>query len=153
GLQFRAVAADTGEIGGTASHEFQVIAQSGEDTITYSNGSDFAANVELAEALAPRTGRAAPSQPMQKVATPNKHTCEEVSALLGISIEKTVKSIVLARENDGAAPELFMLLVRGDHMLNEIKASKVEALKPFRFASDGEIRAQLEAPPGSLGPV
>ncbi len=153
GLQFRAVAADTGEIGGTASHEFQVIAQSGEDTIVYSNGSDYAANVELAEALAPRASRPAASEAMKKVATPDKHTCEEVSALLGIPIEKTVKSIVLAHTPEGAAPELFMLLVRGDHMLNEIKASKVAALKPFRFATDAEIRATLKAPPGSLGPV
>jgi prolyl-tRNA synthetase len=153
GLEFRAVAADTGEIGGTASHEFQVIAQSGEDAIAYSNGSDYAANVELAEALAPRASRLAPSQPMKKVATPNKHTCEEVSQLLGIPIEKTVKSIVLAHEREDGPPELFMLLVRGDHMLNEVKASKVPGLKPFRFASDAEIRESFRAPPGSLGPV
>ncbi|HEY2630398.1 MAG TPA: proline--tRNA ligase, partial [Usitatibacter sp.] len=153
GLEFRAVAADNGEIGGTASHEFQVIAQSGEDTIAYSSSSDYAANVELAEALAPRASRLAPSQPMAKVATPGMHTCEEVSAFLKIPLGKTVKSIVLAREQEGAAPEIFMLLVRGDHMLNEIKASKLEALKPFRFATDAEIRATLKAPPGSLGPV
>ncbi|HEX4331817.1 MAG TPA: proline--tRNA ligase [Usitatibacter sp.] len=153
GLQFRAVAADTGEIGGTASHEFQVIAQSGEDAIAYSSGSDYAANVELAEALAPRASRLAPSQPMAKVATPGAHTCEEVSALLGIPIEKTVKSIVLAREREGAGAEIFMLLVRGDHMLNEVKASKLDALKPFRFATEAEIRATLKAPAGSLGPV
>jgi prolyl-tRNA synthetase len=153
GLKFRAVAADTGEIGGTASHEFQVIAQSGEDAIAYSTGSDYAANVELAEALAPQGSRAAPATAMTKVPTPGKHTCEEVSALLGISIEKTVKSIVLAHEREDAAPELFMLLVRGDHMLNEIKARKLDLLKPYRFATDAEIRAQLEAPPGSLGPV
>jgi len=153
GLQFRAVAADTGEIGGTASHEFQVIAQSGEDAIAYSTESDYAANVELAEALAPRASRLAPSQPMAKVPTPGKHTCEEVSAFLSIPLEKTVKSIVLAREREGAPAEIFMLLVRGDHMLNEVKASKVEAIKPFRFATDAEIRATLNAPPGSLGPV
>ena len=148
GLRFRAVAADTGEIGGTASHEFQVIAQSGEDAIAYSTGSDFAANVELAEAVAPRAPRPAPSQAMKKVATPDKHTCEEVSALLGIPIEKTVKSIVLMHEET-----MYMLLVRGDHMLNEIKASKISELKPFRFATDAEIRTRLKAPPGSLGPV
>jgi len=153
GLKFRAVAADTGEIGGTASHEFQVIAQSGEDTIAYSQGSDFAANVELAEALAPKTPRAAPSQAMKKVATPDKHTCEEVSQLLGIPIEKTVKSIVLMHPREGGEGTMYMLLVRGDHMLNEIKASKIAELKPFRFATDAEIRAQLKAPPGSLGPV
>ncbi|MGZ5048448.1 MAG: proline--tRNA ligase [Usitatibacter sp.] len=148
GLRFRAVAADTGEIGGTGSHEFQVLAGSGEDAIAYSPDSDYAANVELAEALAPPQPRGAPSQPMKKVATPDRHTCEEVSQLLGIPIEKTVKSIVVMHED-----EIVMLLVRGDHMLNEIKATKVEGLKPFRFATDGEIRARLEAPPGSLGPV
>ncbi|MGZ5105609.1 MAG: proline--tRNA ligase [Usitatibacter sp.] len=148
GLRFRAVAADTGEIGGTGSHEFQVLAGSGEDAIAYSPDSDYAANVELAEALAPPQPRAAPSQPMKKVATPDRHTCEEVSQLLGIPIEKTVKSIVVMHED-----EIVMLLVRGDHMLNEIKATKVEGLKPFRFATDAEIRARLEAPPGSLGPV
>ncbi|HST02218.1 MAG TPA: proline--tRNA ligase, partial [Usitatibacter sp.] len=153
GLQFRAVAADNGEIGGTASHEFQVIAQSGEDAIAYSTQSDYAANVELAEALAPPASRLPPSQPMAKVPTPGKHTCEEVSAFLSIPIEKTVKSIVLAREREGAPAELFVLLLRGDHMLNEVKASKLPELKPFRFASDAEIRATLKAPPGSLGPV
>ena len=153
GLQFRAVAADNGEIGGTASHEFQVIAQSGEDAIAYSTQSDYAANVEMAEALPPAASRLQPSQPMSKVATPGKHTCEDVSAFLGIPIEKTVKSIVLAREREGAPVELFVLLLRGDHMLNEVKASKLPELKPFRFASDAEIRATLKAPAGSLGPV
>ncbi|HEX7558785.1 MAG TPA: proline--tRNA ligase, partial [Usitatibacter sp.] len=158
GLRFRAVAADTGEIGGTGSHEFQVLAGSGEDAIAYSPDSQYAANVELAEALAPAAPRAAASQPMNKVATPGMHTCEEVSRLLGIPIEKTVKSIVVMREavgeGSGESPgEMIMLLVRGDHMLNEIKAAKIEGLKPFRFASEAEIRAQLKAPPGSLGPV
>ncbi len=158
GLQFRAVAADTGEIGGTGSHEFQVLAGSGEDAIAYSPDSQYAANVELAEALAPAAPRAAASQPMSKVATPGMHTCEEVSQLLGIPIEKTVKSIVVMRElgGEGSAQspaEMIMLLVRGDHMLNEIKAAKIEGLKPFRFASEAEIRARLKAPPGSLGPV
>jgi prolyl-tRNA synthetase len=153
GLQFRAVAADTGEIGGTGSHEFQVIAQSGEDAIAYSTGSDFAANVELAEALAPRAARPAPSQPMKKVATPDKHTCEEVAELLELPIGKTVKSVVVMHTPEGGAPEMVMLLVRGDHMLNEIKASKVKGVGPFRFATDAEIQARLKAPPGSLGPT
>src|SRR5688572_20872384 len=152
GLKFRAVAADTGEIGGTGSHEFQVLAGSGEDAIAYSDGSDYAANVELAEALAPAQSRAAPTQPMQKVATPDKHTCEEGSQLLGIDIRKTVKSIVVMHEEAGRAPEMAMLLVRGDHMLNEVKATKVKGLKPFRFATDAEIRERLKGPPGSLGP-
>ena len=154
GLQFRAVAADTGEIGGTGSHEFQVIAGSGEDAIAFCPQSGYAANVELAEALAPRAPRAAPAQAMRKQATPGKHTCEEVADYLKIPLEKTVKSIVVMHDpGAGAPPEMAMLLVRGDHMLNEVKASKVARLSPFRFATDGEIRARLEAPPGSLGPV
>jgi len=148
GLEFRAVGADPGEIGGTGSHEFQVIASSGEDAIAYSRESDYAANVELAEALAPNAPRGPATQPMQKTATPGRHTCEEVSEFLKIPIEKTVKSIVVMHED-----EMVMLLVRGDHMLNEIKASKVKGVKPFRFATDGEIRTRLKAPPGSLGPM
>jgi prolyl-tRNA synthetase len=148
GLEFRAVAADNGEIGGTGSHEFQVLAGSGEDAIAVCRDSDYAANIEMAEALAPKAPRAAASQPMAKIATPGKHTCEEVAEFLKIPIEKTVKSIVVMN-ND----QMVMLLVRGDHMLNEVKASKVEGLKPFRFATDSEIRARLKAAPGSLGPV
>jgi len=148
GLEFRAVGADPGEIGGTGSHEFQVIAASGEDAIAYSRESDYAANVELAEALAPKAPRGPATQPMQKTATPGRHTCEEVSEFLKIPVEKTVKSIVVMHED-----EMVMLLVRGDHMLNEVKASKVKGVKPFRFASDGEIRTRLKAPPGSLGPM
>jgi prolyl-tRNA synthetase len=153
GLEFRAVAADPGEIGGTGSHEFQVLAGSGEDAIAYSPQSDYAANVELAEALAPAQPRGAATQPMKKMATPDKHTCEEVAQLLGIPIEKTVKSIVVVHEAPAESPDMVMLLVRGDHMLNEVKASKVPGLKPFRFATDAEIRARLKAPPGSLGPT
>jgi prolyl-tRNA synthetase len=151
GLQFRAVAADTGEIGGTGSHEFQVIAGSGEDAIAYSSESPYAANVELAEAVVPREPRAAAGDAMKKVATPDKHTCEEVSQLLEIPIEKTVKSIIVMGGRE--APVMTMLLVRGDHMLNEVKASKVAGLNPFRFATHAEIAAALAAPPGSLGPV
>jgi prolyl-tRNA synthetase len=153
GLAFRAVAADTGEIGGTGSHEFQVLASSGEDAIAYSSSSDYAANVELAEALAPAQPRGAAKEAMKKTPTPGKHTCEEVSELLGLPIEKTVKSIVVMHEVEDKKPEMVMLLVRGDHWLNEIKASKVPGLKPFRFATDAEIQAQLKAPPGSLGPT
>ena len=153
GLEFRAVAADSGEIGGTGSHEFQVIAASGEDAIAYSRDSGYAANVEAAEALAPRAPRAGAAQPMQKTATPGKHTCEEVAGLLKLPLEKTVKSIVVMHAREDGTNEMAMLLVRGDHMLNEVKASKVKGLKPFRFATDAEIRAQLKAPPGSLGPV
>jgi prolyl-tRNA synthetase len=149
GLEFRAVAADTGEIGGTGSHEFQVIAKAGEDAIAYSPQSDYAANVELAEALAPAAPRAQAKDAMSKTATPGKHTCEEVSEFLRIPIEKTVKSIVVMHDNC-----MIMLLVRGDHMMNEIKVSKLlKGEKPFRFATDAEIQAKLKAPPGSLGPV
>jgi prolyl-tRNA synthetase len=157
GLEFRAVAADTGEIGGTGSHEFQVLAGSGEDAIAFCPQSDYAANVELAEALAPAQPRAPATQAMQKVATPDKHTCEEVSELLGLPIEKTVKSIVVMHRGREApaesSDEMIMLLVRGDHMLNEIKATKVPGVHPFRFATEAEIRTRLKAPPGSLGPV
>ena len=163
GLQFRAVAADSGEIGGTGSHEFQVLAGSGEDAIAYATGSDYAANVELAEALAPKAARDAATESMKKVATPGKHTCEEVSEFLKLPIEKTVKSIVVvhdergreapAETNDSKPDRMTMLLVRGDHMLNEVKASKVKGLKPFRFATEAEIRTRLKANPGSLGPV
>jgi prolyl-tRNA synthetase len=153
GLQFRAVAADSGEIGGTGSHEFQVLAGSGEDAIAYSSESRYAANVELAEALAPAGPRAAADEAMEKVATPGKHTCEEVSAFLGLPIEKTVKSIVVVHTEEGKPDEMVMLLVRGDHMLNEVKTTKVKGLRPFRFATDAEIRARLGATPGSLGPV
>src|SRR6266852_3788960 len=148
GLEFRAVSADPGEIGGTGSHEFQVIAASGEDAIAYCPQSDYAANVELAEAVAPAAKRSPPAQPMKKVATPGKHTCEEVSAFVKIPIEKTVKTIVVMHDET-----MVMLLVRGDHMLNELKASKVAGLAPFRFATDAEIRERLKASPGSLGPV
>ena len=153
GLAFRAVAADSGEIGGTGSHEFQVLAGSGEDAIAFAPDSDYAANVELAEAVAPKEPRGAAKDAMKKVATPGKHTCEEVSAFLGLPIEKTVKSIVVVHSEEGKPDEMVMLLVRGDHMLNEVKTTKVKGLKPFRFATDVEIRTRLKATPGSLGPV
>jgi len=157
GLEFRAVAADTGEIGGTDSHEFQVIANAGEDAMAYCPQSDFAANVELAEALAPAQARGPASQAMQKLATPGMHTCEEVAEFLKIPLEKTVKSIVVMHRGREApaesTDEMIMLLVRGDHMLNEAKTSKVTGVAPFRFATDAEIRERLKAAPGSLGPV
>jgi len=153
GLKFRAVAADSGEIGGTATHEFQVLAASGEDTIAYSDTSDYAANVEQAEALAPKTQRHDPVQPMRKVATPGIHTCEEVAAFLKIPLTQTVKSIVVMAAPEGGPEQMVMLLVRGDHMLNEVKTSKIPGMRPFRFATDAEIRSTLKASPGSLGPV
>jgi prolyl-tRNA synthetase len=148
GLTFRAVAADTGPIGGSASHEFQVLAESGEDAIAYCPGSDYAANVELAEAVAPDAHRAAPAEPMQKVSTPGMATCEEVAELLKLPLGRTVKCIMLH-----ARGKLHMLLIRGDHTLNEVKAGKLPELAGFRWASDAEISAAMRSPPGYLGPV
>jgi len=145
GLKFRAVAADTGAIGGTGSHEFHVLADSGEDAIAFSPQSDYAANVELAEALAPGT-RAVPKEEMKKMPTPGKKTCEEVAALLKIDLKKTVKSVLVMHDD-----QLQMLLVRGDHTLNEIKAQKV--IGAFRFATEKEIQGVLHGPAGYLGPV
>ena len=148
GLQFRAVAADTGSIGGTGSHEFHVLADSGEDAIAFSPASEYAANVELAEALAPASARAKASQPMTKVPTPGKTRCEDVAALLELPLERTVKAIALMHE-----AEFVLLLLRGDHELNEIKAQKISGLDPFRFATDAEIQQHLGCKPGYIGPV
>jgi len=145
GLRFRAVAADTGAIGGTGSHEFQVLAASGEDAIAYCPDSGYAANVELAEALAPEAPRPAPAEAMRKVSTPGKARCEDVAALLGLPLERTVKAIAVMHDED-----FHLLLVRGDHDLNEIKTQK--AIGAFRFASDAEIVRALGGPPGYIGP-
>jgi prolyl-tRNA synthetase len=167
GLQFRAVAADTGAIGGSASHEFQVIADTGEDAIAYCADSGYAANVELAEAMPLVAERAAPTQPFAKTPTPGKARCEDVAALLGLPLQQTVKSLVLAvdeleplKDGDEAdAPrrivftQVWLLLVRGDHELNEIKAGKVPGLAGFRFATEAEIVAHFGCTPGYLGPI
>jgi prolyl-tRNA synthetase len=159
GLRYRAVAADTGAIGGDASHEFQVIADTGEDAIAYCPDSDYAANIELAEALAPAGARAAPTQTLTKTATPQRSTCEQVAQLLDVPLTDTVKSLVLATDRpspqgDLVDTTLWLLLVRGDHSLNEIKAGKVEALKGgFRFATTAEIEAHFGCKPGYLGPI
>ena len=159
GLTYRAVAADTGAIGGSRSHEFQVIADTGEDAIVYCPQSDYAANMELAEALPLIAARAAASQTMGKVPTPGTSTCEEVAALLGVPLQQTVKSLVLAteeRDDKGVVKNVrvWLLLVRGDHDLNEIKAGKVEGLKNgFRFASVPEIIEHFGIKPGYLGPM
>jgi prolyl-tRNA synthetase len=156
GLKFRAVAADTGAIGGTASHEFQVIADTGEDAIAYSTSSNYAANIEMAEALPLLAERAAPREALVKTPTPGKETCADVAQLLGLPLERTVKSIVLAVDPAGAGGhvQIWMLLVRGDHELNEIKAGKVPGLDGgFRFATEPEIRAHFGSPPGYLGPI
>jgi prolyl-tRNA synthetase len=148
GLKFRPVAADTGPIGGKASHEFQVLAESGEDAIAYCANSDYAANLELAEAVAPGVHRAAPAEPLQKVPTPGKSTCEEVAELLHLPLGRTVKCIML-----NVAGKVYMLLIRGDHSLNEIKVSKIPTLSGFRWASEAEIISATGCEPGYLGPV
>ncbi len=148
GLRFRAVAADTGAIGGTGSHEFHVLADSGEDAIAYSPESDYAANVELAEAVAPVQPRAAATMNMEKVPTPGKTTCEDVTALLNLPLSQSVKALAVMSEG-----RMFMLLVRGDHQLNEVKAAKLPGLDPFRFATEKEIEARIGCRPGYIGPV
>jgi prolyl-tRNA synthetase len=153
GLTFRAVRADTGAIGGSLSHEFQVIADTGEDLLVYCPDSDYAANIELAEALPLKSGRAAPGALMQKLATPDTIRCEDVAKLLGLPIEHTVKSIVLATDTPLGA-EVWLLLVRGDHELNEVKTGKVPGLAGgFRFATEPEIIEHFGCPPGFLGPL
>ena len=159
GLTFRAVKADTGAIGGSRSHEFQVIADTGEDAIAYCPQSDYAANVELAEALPLLASRAAPQQAMVKTPTPGKAKCEDVAALLNLPLQQTVKSIVLATEkideSGNALPaKIWLLLLRGDHELNEIKTGKIAGLdKGFRFATENEIIEHFGCKPGYLGPI
>jgi prolyl-tRNA synthetase len=150
GLKFRAVAADTGSIGGTGSHEFHVLADSGEDAIAYCPQSDYAANVELAEAVAPASQRPASAQTAHKVHTPGIKTISDLSAFLKVPAECTVKSVVV----DGTDGKPVLLLVRGDHELNMIKTGKLAQVKqPAAFASAETIRAAFHADPGSLGPV
>ncbi|HAB1630373.1 TPA_asm: proline--tRNA ligase [Salmonella enterica subsp. arizonae] len=153
GLDFRAVQADTGSIGGNASHEFQVLAQSGEDDIVFSDVSDYAANIELAEAIAPQTPRAAATQEMTLIDTPNAKTIAELVEQFNLPIEKTVKTLLVKAVKDSKSP-LVALLVRGDHELNEVKAEKLpNVASPLTFATEEEIRAVINAGPGSLGPV
>ena len=159
GLNFRAVAADNGSIGGVRSHEFQVIADTGEDAVIYCPTSDYAANIEMAEALPLLANRAAPAAPLHKTATPNKSTCEDVAELLGVPLQNTVKSLVLASDDTNDAGDVqnttvWLLLVRGDHSLNEVKAGKLDGLKAgFRFATAAEIDAHFGCKPGYLGLV
>jgi len=148
GLKFRAVFADTGAIGGSASHEFHVLADSGEDAIAFSDASDYAANVELAEAVSPGT-RAAASQPLRKVDTPVQKTCEDVAALLGLPLQQTVKSVALMTADGG----FVLALVRGDHVVNEIKLGKLPGMADYRLATEAEIDAHLGCEPGFLGPL
>jgi len=148
GLRFRAVEADTGAIGGFASHEFQVLAESGEDAIAFNPDSGYAANVEQAEALPPPGPRPAPAENMQKVPTPGKSTCEDVAKLLGLPLARTVKCIMIHAQD-----RVQMLLLRGDHMLNEVKVGKLPGLAGWRWASDAEIVTATGCAPGYLGPV
>ena len=149
GLKFRAVAADTGAIGGSASHEFHVLADSGEDLIAYCPDSNYAANVELAEALGPFNPRSAAATRMHKVATPGVKSIDELSAFLKIEAHRTVKTLIVEGETGVVA-----LLLRGDHVLNEIKAEKIAGVKsPLSFANEAAVRAATQAAPGSVGPV
>ncbi|HEY5613677.1 MAG TPA: proline--tRNA ligase, partial [Lysobacter sp.] len=152
GLRFRAVQADSGAIGGDASQEFHVLADSGEDAIAFSDGSDYAANLEAAEALSPG-GRPAATEVMRKVDTPTQKTCEEVAALLGIALERTVKSVALMGADPAGAPQFVLALVRGDHVVNEIKLAKLPGLAEYRLATEAEIADHLGSEPGFLGPV
>jgi prolyl-tRNA synthetase len=149
GLKFRAVQADTGAIGGNASHEFQVLADSGEDAIAFSTGSDYAANIEMAEALAPATPRPAPAQALERIATPTQKTIDEVSAFLGVKPVQCVKTI-LVRGSDG----LVALCVRGDHEVNEVKAAKLAELPgEALLADEAEIVRMTGVKPGFIGPA
>lgn len=155
GLKFRAVAADNGAIGGTGSHEFHVIASTGEDALVYCPTSDYAANMEAAEALAIGE-RGAATQAMTKVPTPGKTKCEMVAEQLGLPLSQTVKTIALTveKEEDGkVGKQYFMLLLRGDHELNEVKVNKVPGLASYRFSSEAEIQEVYGTVPGYLGPV
>ncbi|WP_427311365.1 proline--tRNA ligase [Cupriavidus sp. H39] len=152
GLEFRAVAADNGAIGGSGSHEFHVIAETGEDAIVYCPTSAYAANMEAAEALPLVAERAAPTQELVKTFTPEKVKCEQVAEFLNLPLETNVKSIVLATDGD-AGTQIWLLLIRADHELNEVKASKVPGLAEFRFATENEIVEAFGSPPGYLGPI
>lgn len=159
GLNFRAVAADTGSIGGSRSHEFQVIADTGEDLIAFDTGSDYAANIELAEAPALIAERAAPTEPMQQVATPNQPKCEMVAEGLGLPLQQTIKSIIVvgrpvAADGQQAPESLWIILLRGDHELNEVKLGKLAPFKGgWRMATEDEIVAAFGCKPGYLGPI
>lgn len=153
GLEFRAVTADTGEIGGSVSHEFHVLADSGEDTIAFSNSSTYAANTELAEAIAPLDSRPTQQETKRLVDTPNAHTIQELVTEFQIPIERTLKTLIVAATPD-ISGGLIALLLRGDHELNPIKTEKLhQVAKPLRFATESEIRAVIKAGPGSLGPI
>ena len=148
GLRFRVVTADPGAIGGSGSHEFHVLADSGEDAIAFCPDSNYAANLELAEALPPAKPREAANGAMQKIATPGKIICEEVAAFLNVPVEQTVKTLAIV-----ANDEMYLLLLRGDHHLNEVKTGKIPFLAGFRLATEEEILAKTRCRPGYIGPV
>ena len=148
GLQYRAVAADTGAIGGTGSHEFHVLADSGEDAIAYCPQSDYAANIELAEAIALPADEPQIKKPIVKIATPDAGKCEDVAKTLSIPISNVLKSLAVM-----ASDQFVLLLLRGDHKLNEIKLTKIEGMGQFRFATDEEVQKHLGCPIGFIGPV
>ena len=152
GLKFRAVKADTGAIGGDGSHEFHVLADSGEDGLAYCDSSDYAANVELAEAIT-LAKRQAPTATMQEVDTPKQTACADVAALLNISVTQTVKAIALMVKQADGSSRFYLALLRGDHNLNEVKLGKLDGMADFRLATEEEIRAHLNCPPGFIGPV
>ena len=152
GLKFRAVKADTGAIGGDGSHEFHVLADSGEDGLAYCDTSDYAANVELAEAVAPNV-RDAAKETMKDVETPKQTSCEEVAALLNIDLDRTIKAMALIATLEDGSTQFNLLLIRGDHRMNEIKVNKLPGLHDFRFATEEEVRENLKCPPGFIGPV
>jgi prolyl-tRNA synthetase len=148
GLTFRAVAADPGSIGGTGSHEFQVLADSGEDAIAFCPASDYAANVELAQAMPPAEPRRPAGESMKRLSTPGKTRCEDVAQLIGIPLQRMAKAIAVMH-----GQEFTLLLVRGDHSLNEMKATKIPGLDPFRFAAEVEVERYLGCKPGYIGPA
>ena len=152
GLAFRPVQADTGAIGGNASHEFQVLADSGEDAIAFCPDSDYAANIEMAEAVAPGP-RPVAAETMRRVETPTQKTCEDVAALLGLALQRTVKSVALMGSDGDGAPQFVLALVRGDHVVNEIKLAKLPGMGNYRLATEAEILDHLGSEPGFLGPV
>ena len=152
GLKFRAVKADTGAIGGDGSHEFHVLADSGEDGLAYCDTSDYAANVELAEAVAPHARNVA-NELMQEVDTPKQTSCEEVAKLLNIGLDRTIKAMALIASLEDGSTQFNLLLIRGDHRMNEIKVNKLAGLHDFRFATEEEVRENLKCPPGFIGPV
>lgn len=153
GLKFRAVAADNGAIGGSGSQEFHVIADTGEDALVYCPTSDYAANMEAAEAMPPAGKRADPQTTLSLTPTPGKQRCEDVAALLNIALTKMVKSIVISVEVADEKREIWLLLLRGDHDLNEVKVGKLPGIGPFRFASESEIVQAFGTPPGYIGPI